>query len=85
MNGTEATRTIRGIERAYNRPDPTYIVALTGLNSSEDRLEAHLSGMDDFITKPISLRILQDTVDRWRNRTSRHEGENDREKHASPP
>lgn len=85
MNGMEATRTIRSLERAYSRASPAYIVALTGLNSSEDRLEARRSGMDDFFTKPISLKILQATVDSWRRRTGCREGEAGREKHASPP
>ncbi|KAF8854647.1 hypothetical protein BDZ45DRAFT_656420 [Acephala macrosclerotiorum] len=88
MNGFEATRAIRALERKVFRraaatterklmgtessedggfdeqsqimkldleKDRTFIVALTGLASRRDRVEAEESGFDDFLTKPISF------------------------------
>lgn len=41
-----------------------YIVALTGLASRRDRDEAQSSGLDDFLTKPVSFAKVGDLLGR---------------------
>ncbi|KAF3926177.1 hypothetical protein ABW21_db0205006 [Orbilia brochopaga] len=52
MNGLDATRAIRKIERAEGNPGLTFIVALTGGDNIEEALAA---GCDKFCTKPLDL------------------------------
>ncbi|KAL4756813.1 uncharacterized protein BDW70DRAFT_124352 [Aspergillus foveolatus] len=62
MNGFEASQRIRQFERKYfdAHPEltppwhPTTIVALTGLDSKDAQHEAFASGINVFLTKPIS-------------------------------
>lgn len=57
MDGFEATRNIRAIEKKRNNDEkPAKIIALTGLSSSKHKLEAHDSGMDLFLTKPVAFK-----------------------------
>lgn len=62
MDGYEATKRIRALEgKKGNIP----IVAVTANAMSDDRDRCVESGMDDYITKPISRRALQGILDRW--------------------
>ncbi len=64
MDGIEATRRIREIEAATERPR-TPIVALTA-NAMMGTLERCLeAGMDDYLTKPLDISRLQDVLDRF--------------------
>ncbi|KAF6217895.1 hypothetical protein HO133_006307 [Letharia lupina] len=72
LNGFEATRAIRDIEeaRSHNRkdghgPSPALIIALTGLASSRDQSEAFTSGVDLFMTKPVSFKEVGRLLDNW--------------------
>ena len=72
MNGFEATRAIRDIEDArkhnYGGGKPSssaFIIALTGLASSRDQAEAFTSGVDLFMTKPISFKEVGKLLDNW--------------------
>lgn len=77
MNGFEATRAIRDIEHTRkitrsNNEDPAVrrlnkalIIALTGLASSRDQTEAYKSGVDLFLTKPVSFREVGRLLDDW--------------------
>lgn len=65
MNGFEATRRIRELESARNRLSPALIIALTGLASSRDQAEAFTSGIDLFMTKPVSFREVGQLLDNW--------------------
>ncbi|MCJ1283172.1 hypothetical protein MMC26_002499 [Xylographa opegraphella] len=70
MNGFEATRAIRQIEesRRTGSPDdhaPALIIALTGLASSRDQSEAFTSGVDLFMTKPVSFKEVGRLLDNW--------------------
>lgn len=77
MNGFEATRTIREIEqergifRATEGGTPTggttpaLIVALTGLASGRDQTEAFASGVDMYMTKPVSFKEVGQLLDNW--------------------
>ena len=62
MDGYEATRRIRR-EEAPGRHVP--IIALTANAFSEDRERCLAAGMDDYITKPVSMKLLARTVGRW--------------------
>jgi PAS domain S-box-containing protein len=63
VDGYEATRRIRDNERALGGRVP--IVALTANTTNEDRERAFLSGMDDFVSKPITLEVLDRLLERW--------------------
>ncbi|KAJ5118910.1 hypothetical protein N7448_010617 [Penicillium atrosanguineum] len=65
MNGFEATRAIRAIERERDGCGPAIIIALTGLSSSRDESEALASGVDMFLTKPVSFREVSRLLDEW--------------------
>ncbi len=56
MNGFEAARAIRGLDRAD--AGKVKIFASTANTFQEDREKAFASGMDDFITKPIDIKEL---------------------------
>ena len=58
MDGLEATRQIRSHERDLGLP-PVTIIALTGLASSEAQQEAHVSGVNLFLIKPVRLADLE--------------------------
>ena len=64
MDGFEATRQIRRIER--NRKLPAVpIIALTAHILAEHREHGSQSGMDDFIGKPLDCQLLYATLDRY--------------------
>ncbi|EWZ34081.1 uncharacterized protein FOBCDRAFT_228644 [Fusarium oxysporum Fo47] len=54
MDGLEATRLIRKFEREYHLK-PVTIIAITGLATDGARDEAFASGLDVFLTRPVSL------------------------------
>ncbi|KAJ5473035.1 hypothetical protein N7530_007036 [Penicillium desertorum] len=65
MNGFEATRAIRSLERDTDGRKPAIIIALTGLSSSRDESDAIASGVDLFLTKPVSFREVARLLDEW--------------------
>ncbi|KAL5002484.1 hypothetical protein BDV10DRAFT_158054 [Aspergillus recurvatus] len=71
MNGFEATRAIRAIERERGTelPTPATIIALTGLSSVRDESEALSSGFDLFLTKPVSFKEVAKLLDEWSAKT----------------
>ena len=56
MNGYEATRKIRALDREDAKKIP--IIAMTANAFSEDRLRAKEAGMDEHIPKPIDTTML---------------------------
>ena len=64
MDGLEATREIRAWERASGRATPLPIVALTANALSGDRELCIASGMNDYVSKPISRHDLDDAITR---------------------
>ncbi|KAL6237062.1 hypothetical protein BDW75DRAFT_205013 [Aspergillus navahoensis] len=72
MNGFEATRAIRAIERERGTelPTPATIIALTGLSSVRDESEALSSGFDLFLTKPVSFKEVSKLLDEWSAKTA---------------
>ena len=67
MDGFEATRRIRDDEAGRQRARAP-IVALTADALAGDRERCLASGMDDYITKPVSSATLADAVQRWTGR-----------------
>jgi CheY-like chemotaxis protein len=65
MNGFEATRAIRSLENERDERRPATIIALTGLSSARDETEAMTSGVDLFLTKPVSLKEVSRLLDEW--------------------
>ena len=76
MDGFEATRAIRDIEETRRcgmslpsgntqAAHSALIIALTGLASSRDQSEAFTSGVDLFMTKPVSFKEVGRLLDNW--------------------
>ncbi|KAJ5780431.1 CheY-like superfamily [Penicillium paradoxum] len=65
MNGFEATRAIRSLEKDTDDRKPAIIIALTGLSSSRDEYDAMASGVDLFLTKPVSFREVSRLLGEW--------------------
>jgi CheY-like chemotaxis protein len=68
MDGSTATAEIRKIESSRLDVPPAYIVALTGLATDLDKKLAFESGMDGFLTKPVSLKQLIGVIHDWKRR-----------------
>ena len=62
MDGLESTRKIRALP---NVPKSLPIVALTANAFDDDRNACFDSGMNDFMTKPVSAEELADMVNQW--------------------
>jgi len=62
MDGLESTRKIRELP---NVPSDLPIVALTANAFDDDRNACFDSGMNDFMTKPVSAEELSEMVKRW--------------------
>ena len=56
MNGYEATKMIRSLEREDAKTIP--IIAMTANAFTEDRLKAKEAGMDEHIAKPVDPKLL---------------------------
>jgi CheY-like chemotaxis protein len=61
MNGLEASQAIRKHEKQSCLPS-TVIVALTALNSVEAKQAAMDSGVNEFMSKPISMKKIKDVI-----------------------
>ncbi len=62
MSGFEATERIRSLQSSGQR---TPIVALTASVLKEERDRCYASGMDDFLSKPVSPKDLESALERW--------------------
>ncbi|MDY3918270.1 MAG: response regulator [Candidatus Limivivens sp.] len=63
MNGYDAARAIRAMNRNYCRQIP--IVAMTANAFAEDVQAAKTVGMNEHIAKPLDLKNLSETLNRW--------------------
>jgi PAS domain S-box-containing protein len=64
MDGYSATKNIRQWE-STNKRAPVPIIALTADAFEEDRQNCHAVGMNDFLTKPVSIDALRRALARW--------------------
>jgi PAS domain S-box-containing protein len=64
MDGIEATRQIRKPQSSVlNRNIP--IIAMTANAMQSDRDSCMAAGMNDFVSKPVSKKLLQDALKKW--------------------
>ncbi|KAF2843657.1 hypothetical protein M501DRAFT_994658 [Patellaria atrata CBS 101060] len=49
----------------FETPAPSLVIALTGLASAQDQAEAFVSGVDLYMTKPVSFREVGRLLDNW--------------------
>jgi len=61
LDGELATLEIRSFEKEQNR-DPTPIIALTAHALIEDRNRFLQNGMDDYLSKPLKMKLVRDIV-----------------------
>ncbi len=65
MDGFEATKKIREIEKERGITNPTPIFALTANASDADRNKCLESGMNDFVSKPLKREAIEGLMERW--------------------
>ena len=65
MDGLEATRQIRTLEKSEPTRGHTPIVALTAHSFDGYRDECIAVGMDDYMTKPVSTDDFRNMLSRW--------------------
>jgi CheY-like chemotaxis protein len=65
MDGLEATRRIRLIEKDSDSGNKIKIVAMTANAMKEDREKCLLIGMDDFISKPVRIEDLRTVLKKF--------------------
>ena len=56
MNGYEATKMIRSLDREDAKEIP--IIAMTANAFTEDRIRAKEAGMDEHVAKPVDVELL---------------------------
>ena len=59
LDGFECTKTIRLNHHVYGQP---YIVAITANAYEEDKQKCLDSGMNDFVSKPVEINVLNDAI-----------------------
>lgn len=65
MDGIEATRAIRALEKEREGCVPAKIVAFTGLSSLRDETNALEAGVNLFLTKPVSFKEVSRLITEW--------------------
>ena len=70
MNGYDATRMIRSYEASpdYEDRTPSIIIAVTAKKNKGEYDEAIESGMDDYLTKPITEIMIKEAINKWEGR-----------------
>ncbi|NRF71886.1 PAS domain-containing protein [Aquincola sp. S2] len=66
MDGLEATRRLRELQRAGRWPGAP-IIALTAHAGASDRNACLAAGMDGVLTKPLALEVLRKALSQWLN------------------
>jgi len=63
MDGVQATLAIREREKSTNNHVP--VIGMTAQTTEKSRNECLAAGMDDYITKPVTLKKLNEVLNRW--------------------
>jgi PAS domain S-box-containing protein len=63
MDGFDATRAIRAMQRGSGVRTP--VVAMTAAAIADERERCLAAGMDDFLSKPVDVDLLEATLARW--------------------
>ena len=63
MNGYDATKAIRAMNRDYCKKVP--IIAMTANAFADDVQDSKNAGMNEHIAKPIDLKILSRALEKW--------------------
>ena len=63
MNGYDATRTIRSLKDSEKANIP--ILAMTANAFEEDKREVYRCGMNGHLAKPLDMKILAATLEKW--------------------
>ena len=66
MNGYEATKMIRSLDREDAKKIP--IIAMTANAFTEDRIRAKEAGMNEHVAKPVDVELLVKVIYEWVNR-----------------
>ncbi len=66
MDGFEATKQLR-IKEQQTDTKPITVIAMTANAMSGDREDCIAAGMDDYLSKPVKLAVLHETLDHWLN------------------
>ncbi len=74
MDGFLAAEKIREFERANNRPRRIPIIALTAEAFESNREKCLDAGMDDYLTKPVTLMQLREVLVSWLIQDHAHVG-----------
>ena len=69
MDGIEATKTIRSLDRADAKSVP--IIAMTANAFTEDKMRAKEAGMDEHIAKPVDGKLLVKVINELVKRDQR--------------
>jgi CheY-like chemotaxis protein len=69
LSGLDVTRQIRAMETHDNIRTP--IVAMTAAAMQSDRDNCLAAGMNDYLSKPVTIKQLSDTLHKW---TDQHPG-----------
>jgi PAS domain S-box-containing protein len=70
LDGHQVLQRLRALPGGDHLP----VVALTALTSEDVRVRCEAEGMDDFVTKPVTLGKIRELVDRWRSPAPRVSG-----------
>ncbi len=65
MDGFQATKKIREIEKEREEQHPTLIIALTANAGEDDRQKCLAAGMNDFVPKPIKRETIEVLLRKW--------------------
>lgn len=65
MDGFQATRKIREIEKEREVKKPVLIFALTANAGMDDKQKCLEAGMDDFVSKPIKRESIMELLSKW--------------------
>jgi PAS domain S-box-containing protein len=64
MPGMDGLQTARAVRQKFGHPHRPWLVALTANAMAEDRREAELAGMNDYLSKPVEGIELQSAIER---------------------